>query len=363
VVNPSNGTPIGVLFTGSCCVTTQGLTVPDSTLGRVFILSEQSTGSPSTVEIQLYDQTHFTWLGSLTVPNVSGKPTHFIRWGRAGLAFLTSASVGSTAPGQLYLLNGPFVNPTDPPDSTVGTTINGTPVLSSIAPSNATAGGGGASLILSGTGFASNSVAEWNGVALDTTYISATQLQATVPASDIANPGSAAVTVTTLTPGAGTSNASLFSVLPPAPAGIRLQQLELPGNDLAWNPQQGTIYVSVPGTNGVNGNIIAEINPETGAIVRTQFAGSEPNLLTISTDDQYLYAGLNGSSSIQRFSLPALTPDTNWSLPSDDLYDDEPVIADALEVAPGLAHIGVFITFVSACPCIVPVGRIGKGRK
>jgi hypothetical protein len=40
---------------------------------------------------------------------------------------------------------------------------------------------------VNGTGFISGSAVNWNGTALSTTFVSSSQLTATIPASDIAN--------------------------------------------------------------------------------------------------------------------------------------------------------------------------------
>ncbi|HLV82044.1 MAG TPA: IPT/TIG domain-containing protein, partial [Chthonomonadaceae bacterium] len=85
------------------------------------------------------------------------------------------------------------------------------PVLSSISPTSINAGGPGFTLIAKGSSFASNSSVNWNGTALTTTYVSATQLKASVPAADIASAGTAKITVST--PGAGTSASKSFTVL------------------------------------------------------------------------------------------------------------------------------------------------------
>ena len=106
-------------------------------------------------------------------------------------------------------------------------------------------------------------------------------------------------------------------------------------NDIAWDNTHGVIYASVPSTGSTNGNSIVAINPTTGAITASQFAGSEPTILAISDDDQYLYVGLNGSSSVQRFVLPGLTPDINFSLGSGTLGA---YYALDLQVAPGAPH-------------------------
>src|SRR5438046_2550805 len=97
------------------------------------------------------------------------------------------------------------------------TTANPVPALSSLAPSSATAGGAASTLRVSGSSFAASSVVQWNGTARATTFMSSTQLQAAIDASDIAAAGTAQVTVVTPAPGGGTSAALTLTVDPPAP--------------------------------------------------------------------------------------------------------------------------------------------------
>lgn len=70
-------------------------------------------------------------------------------------------------------------------------------------------------LTVNGTGFVPGSVVSWNGAPLITTFVGADQLQAEVPASNVALPTSASVTVLSPTPGGGSSNAALFTVVSP----------------------------------------------------------------------------------------------------------------------------------------------------
>jgi outer membrane protein assembly factor BamB len=79
----------------------------------------------------------------------------------------------------------------------VSFTVQPLPALASnsIDPSIATAGGPAFVLTVLGQGFVPSAVVQWNGVALQTTYVSELQLQAQVPASDIASTGTAAITV------------------------------------------------------------------------------------------------------------------------------------------------------------------------
>lgn len=82
----------------------------------------------------------------------------------------------------------------------------------SLSPSSATVGSPGFAITVNGAGFSSGSVVDWNGTALTTTFVSATQLTAAVPASDIA--AVAPVTVTVVNPGAKASSGLAFTISP-----------------------------------------------------------------------------------------------------------------------------------------------------
>jgi hypothetical protein len=82
-----------------------------------------------------------------------------------------------------------------------------------LKPSGAPAGGPALHLSLFGEGFHPSSVAYWNGMPL-TTWMEGSMLAATVPASALATPGDATVTVYTPGPGGGSSMPLLFHVTP-----------------------------------------------------------------------------------------------------------------------------------------------------
>ncbi len=86
------------------------------------------------------------------------------------------------------------------------------PVLSSLSPSTKVAGSAAFTLTVSGSSFVNGSVITWNGTSLTTTYISATQLTASVAASLVSTTGTASVAVTSPAPGGGTSAAASFSI-------------------------------------------------------------------------------------------------------------------------------------------------------
>jgi hypothetical protein len=91
----------------------------------------------------------------------------------------------------LGLACGYSSKPTTPP--TVGTK----PTIAALAPDSMTHGMPAFVLTVNGTNFNSNATIYWNGTAeTPTSYVSASQLTATIPATDIATAGTAAVTVT-----------------------------------------------------------------------------------------------------------------------------------------------------------------------
>ena len=88
------------------------------------------------------------------------------------------------------------------------------PILLSLSPSSANAGGGAVNLVVQGSNFFPASTVQWNGSSsgLVPTYVNGSELQVTIPLADIASPGIATVTVTNPAPG-GTSSPLTFSVL------------------------------------------------------------------------------------------------------------------------------------------------------
>lgn len=96
------------------------------------------------------------------------------------------------------------------------TAPNPLPQLISLNPATAVEGGGPFTLTVSGTGFVSGAIVRWDGQNRATTFVSATQLTAQIPATDIAGAGSAAVTVVNPSPGGGISSALGFTIASPA---------------------------------------------------------------------------------------------------------------------------------------------------
>lgn len=150
-----------------------------------------------------------TALGSLQLDATASVPGTFVY----------SPAAGAVPPTGSDTLSVTFT-PNDATDYTTATAsvtlvvnpFNPAPGLSSLAPAIASAGGPAFSLTVGGAGFQSSSVVYWGTTPLSTQFVSATQLTAQVPATDIAASGTAQVTVQTPSPGGGTSNAMTFEI-------------------------------------------------------------------------------------------------------------------------------------------------------
>jgi trimeric autotransporter adhesin len=221
------------------------------------------------------------------------------------------------------------------------------PSANSVSPSSLVSGTPTNPVVISGSSFMTGATVLWNGKPLPTTYLNSGQLQAQVSTSQLAKASIAQLSVSNPAPG-GVSNAIPFDVTYPS----KVFTLDLPANDVVWDPYARRIYASLPSSYGVNGNSIAVVNPFTGAVSAYHFAGSEPNQLALSADGQYLYVGLNGSDSVQRFILPAFTPDINVSLDT----GSQAYVAGTVAVSPTDSHMFA-VTLSSGC-CSTPVGLL-----
>ncbi|HTQ57960.1 MAG TPA: Ig-like domain-containing protein [Bryobacteraceae bacterium] len=90
--------------------------------------------------------------------------------------------------------------------------LNPLPGLVSLSPPSATHGGKAFTLTVNGSNFVSGCSVMWNGAARTTTFVNSGQVTAKIQAADIANAGTASVTVRNPAPGGGTSNALTFTI-------------------------------------------------------------------------------------------------------------------------------------------------------
>jgi len=131
-----------------------------------------------------------------------------------GAAVLTTAGLplGTDSITAVYSGDSDFMGSTSNAVNQQVVVANPVPLVSSISPAIASAGGAAFTLTVNGSGFLTSSTVYWGSSALTTTYVSATQLTAQVPAGDIASAGIADITVQSPPLGGGTSNSAQFEV-------------------------------------------------------------------------------------------------------------------------------------------------------
>ena len=112
---------------------------------------------------------------------------------------------------QLTVVNpAPGGGPSNAVNFVVTPAPNPVPAISALMPSSVTAGGAAFTLTVTGNNFLRESVVRWNGTNRTTTFVSATQLIAAIPATDIATAGSATISIyTPPSSGGGGGTASL----------------------------------------------------------------------------------------------------------------------------------------------------------
>ena len=200
-----------------------------------------------------------------------------------------------------------------------GATYSALPVITGLSPAAVVAGSNTFTLTISGVGFGSDSVAKLGSDDLATTYVSDSELTATVDKTQVVSLGWAPISVNTPAPGGGTSNSLPLLVL---------QVISLDTNDIAFDPFTRKIWASVPSTaTQVTGNSFVDIDPLSGAIGAPIDIGSEPSRISLTDNGQYLYTSLRGSKEIRRMAVASRTPGTrftatdywNASYPVDDL--------------------------------------------
>jgi len=85
-----------------------------------------------------------------------------------------------------------------------------------LIPASVVPGGPGFTLTVNGTGFVSGSTVNWNGSGRATTFVTSSQLTASISSSDIATATTALITVSNPAPGGGTSNVVFLPVREPS---------------------------------------------------------------------------------------------------------------------------------------------------
>jgi hypothetical protein len=129
-----------------------------------------------------------------------------------GVATFPTAALapGSHALSAVYVGDRNFTGSTSP--ALTEAINNPAPVVTGLGPVTLPEGNPAFTLTITGSNFVSGATVQWNGTPLTVTALSATQMQAAVPASLLADEGTAGVTVTNPGPGGGPSLPQPFTI-------------------------------------------------------------------------------------------------------------------------------------------------------
>jgi hypothetical protein len=313
---PQTPTPVITQVSPTQFVTGEGatlLTVNGSGLLAQNIAGMPISGSPLLTSSVLWNGTPLSMMSFGILGNgadyVSAEvPANLLT--SAGTATITVSSSTST-PAVSNALSVTIANPP-------------APTLTSISP-NAGPINTATTVTLYGTGFTASSTVALNGTNIGATYVSSTELTVSIPASSLALPGNANITVTTPAPGGGTSTALPFTAY-----------IAIPNNGMAYNPINKLLYISVPSSAGAPyGNSVVSVDPVTGALGTPILVGSEPDQLAISSDGTTLWVGLDGASAVREVNLTTGVAEMQFSFGNNSGIYNYPPLVHAIAVLPG----------------------------
>jgi hypothetical protein len=157
----------------------------------------------------------------------------------AGSALIT---VETPAPGGGSSTNSLFFTITSPNQNPI-------PALNEVNPQGAEAGSGQIIADIFGSNFLPASKLRWNGADRVTTYIGPNYLQVMISAADMAQPGTAVITVVNPTPGGGSSNLVGFVVTAPGDNPVPSLTTLSPATAVANDPTVPGTRMTLYGTN------------------------------------------------------------------------------------------------------------------
>lgn len=275
----------------------------DTTTGKLFSAGSTSYSYSMEILLAAYGLTSQKLTGVVEFPQIYWPNTSsLVRWGADGLAFI-QAGVGQTDQ-ELYLLRTSIVTPQS---------VNPTPVLQSIAPASVVAGSATFTLTVSGSDFVSDSIVEWNGSALTTTFVSAQKLTASVPASDIASAGSAQIAVFNPAPGGGSSAVSDLTIVVPVETTTSLAITPTGTLTTGASYSLAATVSATSGTGSPSGNVVFNIGSASQTVALNSagtatYAGTAPSVpgsLSISAAYQGSQGFLASTSSTLNINVAA----------------------------------------------------------
>lgn len=250
--------------------------------------------------------------------------------------------------------------------------------LGAVYPASVVAGGPGFVLAVVGTGFVVSSAVTWNGAPLPTTYVSPTELTATVSAADIASPGAASISVQnpagtsnalTLTIGAASKEAVSFQITPSHAGVINFSSVSFPAAstwsvDLGGAPSYaliaaGKVFVTV----SVSGNThLVALEQATGATVWGPIPIAGAANAAYDAGTVFVLGGMFGSPALMQ-AFDAASGSLRWStlLAGQYAFSSAPTAASGLVFTGGAGSGGTLYAVDAANGAIAWTRPVANG--
>ena len=157
---------------------------------------------------------------------------------------------------------------------------NPVPGILALTPANAGVGTASFTLQVQGFDFVKSSRVLWDTSDRPTTFIDTTKLNAAIPATDLANPGNPAVTVSSPLPGGGITNALSFAITSGAAATLIRVSVDTAG--VQSNGPSGRPAISANGRfvafeSQASNLVVSDLNGQSDIFVRDTCRGADPD--------------------------------------------------------------------------------------
>ncbi len=301
----------------------------------------------SAASIFSFNQQTYTQIGSAYFSlTEGGSPLDLNRWGADGFAFhVYSGAYGTSSAGDEIVLFR----------SSLAQQTAIAPTLNSLSPNGVPVGSPDLLLTLNGTGFQPGATVLFGGNTFATTYVSATQLTAVIPASQFNSPGGTQVSVVNPA-SAGNSAALVFTVQAP---GLSVSTTNVLFNSVAVGgaPANSTVTVTNTGTAPLSGIAILTVYGPTSAsfgqtsTCNVTLAPNATCVITLSfmpttTGTQSAVLLVSASSTgTQEVDLSGVgltaTPTLTFSGISSHTFGDPPFTLSATSASPGVVTYSV----------------------
>jgi len=233
---------------------------------------------------------------------------------------------------------------------------NRQPAISSLAPSSVQAGAAPLTLTVNGSGFVTGAGVQWNGSSRLTSVASGTQLTAAILASDVANQGSAQITVVNPAPSLGPSAAATFTIAPltsnPVPAITMLHDTSAwanwPGFPLSL---EGSGFVAA--TTGQWNGLTRKTTVLSGALLKTGITLNDlaqPGTAQVNTFNPLPGGGI---SNLLSFTINTVPTGSFGVIERSSLATDL-TESDGPSYSPAISADGRFVVFVSDADNLIP---------